>query len=157
MRVDVFCPFLFLYKVFHEEVMNEETIPLISEQHNASDSGTPSIQSCGPFLPALQKRHYFKLDYTGTYQLKLKSPARLFYAGKAAVKCNLHQMDKVLRISQNRGRYMLIILSVLLREKLQQTVHKNHCLITAVLSQPYNPALIMLNNTCSGTPLSIVQ
>lgn len=53
MRADVFYPFLFLYNVFHEEVMNEETIPLIS------DSGTPSVQSCGPFLPAFRKRHYF--------------------------------------------------------------------------------------------------
>lgn len=31
-----FYPFLFLYNVFHEEMMNEETVPLIS------DSGTPS-------------------------------------------------------------------------------------------------------------------
>lgn len=65
---------------------------------------------------------------------------------------------KVLRISQNRGSYMFIILSFLLREKLQQTIHKNHCLITAVLSEPYNqPWWWWTNNTCSGTPLSIVQ
>lgn len=94
MRVDVFYPFLFLYNVFHEEVMNEETIPLISEQHNACDSDTPSISVLWSLLTCFSEKALFLIGLYETYQLKLKSPAWLFYSGKPAVKYNLHQMDK---------------------------------------------------------------